>query len=82
MNIVEKIKEILTDLCGEENINNEDSLQNDLFLDSLSMVMLLVEIEESFDIQLDESDMNPFDLLFVQDVIDMVQKYYIGDKNE
>lgn len=82
MNIDEKVKEILTDLCGEENINNEDSLQNDLFLDSLSMVMLLVEIEESFDIQLDESDMNPFDLLSVQDVINLVEKYTIGDNYE
>ena len=82
MNIDEKVKEILTDLCGEENINNEDSLQNDLFLDSLSMVMLLVEIEGAFDIQLDESDMNPFDLLSVQSVVDMVKKYCGGDKDE
>ena len=81
MNIDEKVKEILTDLCGEENINNEDSLQNDLFLDSLSMVMLLVEIEESFDIQLDESDMNPFALNTATDIVALVKKY-IGTADE
>jgi len=44
-------------------------------LDSLSMVTLLIEIEEQFGIELDEKDMNPFELTDVQSVIDMVKKY-------
>lgn len=82
MNIEKTIKEILTGLCGEEMIDNEAELQTDLALDSLSMVTLLVEIEESFGIELDESDMNPYDMTTVQDVIDMAEKYMGSGKNE
>ena len=75
MNIEEKIKAILCELSGEKSVANEASLQDDLALDSLAMVTMLIEIEDVFEIQLDESDMNPFDLTTVQDVIDMVGKY-------
>lgn len=75
MNIEKKVKDILLELSGEENIDNEATLQNDLALDSLAMVTMLIEIEETFEIQLDEVDMNPFDLNTVADVIDMVKKY-------
>lgn len=81
MNIETKVKEILCELSGEENIENTDHLQGDLALDSLMMVTMLVEIEEAFAIELDEADMNPFDLGTVQNVIDMVAKY-CGDENE
>lgn len=81
MNIEEKVKEILCELSGEETIENEATLQGDLTLNSLLMVTLLIEIEETFSIELDESDMNPFDLSTVQSVIDMVTRY-IGDQDE
>lgn len=81
MNIQEKLKEILTGLSGVETIANDATLQGDLALDSLSMVTLLVEIEENFGIELEESDMNPFDLTTVQSVIDMVEKYCGGNDN-
>lgn len=81
MNIEEKVKEILCELSGEESIENDTSLQGDLALDSLMMVTMLVEIEEAFGIELDEADMNPFDLYAVQSVIDMVGKY-CGDEDE
>ena len=81
MNLEEKIREILFELSGIETTDNETSLQADLALDSLAMVMLLIEIEEAFGIELDESDMNPFELNTVQDIIDLVSKY-LGDENE
>lgn len=81
MNIETKVKEILCELSGEEKIENTDHLQGNLALDSLMMVTMLVEIEEDFAIELDEADMNPFDLGTVQNVIDMVAKYF-GDENE
>ncbi len=73
--IEEKVKEILSELSVEEKIENNSSLSDDLVLDSLAMVTLLIELEDAFEIQLDESDMNPFELNSVQDVIDMVSKY-------
>ena len=81
MNVEEKVKNILYELSGEVGIDNNQRLQDDLLLDSLSMVTMLIEIEDVFEIQLNESDMNPFDLNTVQDVIDLVGKYY-GDKDE
>lgn len=75
MNVEEKVKDILFELSGEEIIENNAMLQEELGMDSISMVTMLVEIEEVFDIELDESDMNPFDLTTVQNVIDMVGKY-------
>ena len=79
--INDKVIEILAELSGTENISTENHLQNDLGLDSMLMVTLLIEIEENFNIELDESDMNPFDLNIVQDIISLVEKYG-GDKNE
>lgn len=70
-----KIKGILSELSGEKRIKNSARLQEDLALDSLSMVTLLIEIEEQFGIELDEKDMNPLELTDVQSVIDMVKKY-------
>lgn len=81
MNLEEKIRQILFELSGIEITDNNASLQVDLALDSLAMVMLLIEIEEAFGIELDESDMNPFELNTVQDVIVLVSKY-LGDENE
>jgi phosphopantetheine attachment domain protein len=75
MNVDKKVKNILVELSGENNIKNDMTLQEDLLLDSLLMVTLLIEIEETFNIQLDESDMNPLELTTVKSVIDLVNKY-------
>ncbi len=72
---------VIKDCSDIEEISPESHLQNDLALDSLSMVTLLLGIEEAFGITLDESDMNPFQLATVQDAIDLVQKY-TGDHHE
>ena len=75
MYIKEKVVEILKGLSGKNEIKESDKLQDDIGLDSLGMVTLLVEIEDTFLIELDESDMNPFDLSCVSDVVELVEKY-------
>lgn len=75
MDIKEKIFEICIELSGCGDITEDKYLQDDLGLDSLSMVTLLIEIEDTFDIELEESDMNPYDLNTVEDIIDLVEKY-------
>ena len=77
-----QIIEILEDLCTEKIADTSLQLLSDLAMDSLCMVMLLVMIEEVFEIELDESDMNPFALLTVQDVINLVAKYKIESDGE
>ncbi len=78
----EKISEILSELTGIDSINTKDSLQEDLGLNSIQMVTLLIMIEDTFGIFLNEEDMNPYDLVYVYQVIDMVKKYIKGDENE
>ena len=82
MNIEEKIKGVLCELSGLESVESSFNLQEDIALDSLMMVTMLLEIEDAFNIQLDEADMNPFELTTVKSVIDMVAKYVGGDKDE
>lgn len=81
MKIYENVVEILKELSGCENISPADHLENDLGLDSLDLVTLLVSIEDEFEIELDESDMNPFDFETVQNVINIIKKY-VGDNDE
>lgn len=75
MDTKEKVFEILKRIGGRTDIQKTDSLKEDLAFDSLAMVTLLVEIEDAFEIELDESDMNPFDLITVADVICLAEKY-------
>lgn len=78
MNTEEKRKhilEIIEDICTEKITDTAAKLLDDLSMDSLRLVMLLVMIEDTFEIELDEADMNPFALVTVQDVIDLVSKY-------
>lgn len=82
MQIEEQVKGILSELSGEETVQNQATLQEDLALDSLAMVMMLVAIEETFGVELDESDMNPFDLDTVQSVIDLAAKYCSADTHK
>lgn len=82
MEIFNKVCVILSELSGMETICLEHELQSDLGLDSLQMVTLLMMLEENFQITLDESDMNPFDLINVWHVVDLVEKYVGGESNE
>ena len=82
MESFDTVSEILSELSGVENIYAEQDLQLDLGLDSLQLVTLLIMLEESFQITLNESDMNPFDLINVNNVINLVEKYLCGGNNE
>lgn len=69
------IKEIISDISGVNEISLNDELQNDIGLDSLGLVTLLIELEKRFDIELNESDLIPFELTNVFDVVGLVNKY-------
>ena len=75
MEIFDKVKGILSELNGAEDITPEQELQKDLGLDSLQMVTLLLLLEENFEIILEESDMNPFTLTTVRDIVELAEKY-------
>lgn len=79
--MLNKVQNILCELSGSTDINPSDELQSDLGLDSLQLVTLLIMIEDSFGIVLEESDMNPFYLTNVSSIIKLVEKY-IGDSTD
>ena len=82
MKVFDQVTVILSELSGMEAICLEHELQSDLGLDSLQMVTLLMMLEENFQIVLDESDMNPSDLINVLHVVNLVERYLDGDSNE
>lgn len=75
MEAQERVFDIIRELSGTENVELDASLQEDISLDSLGMVTLLIMIEDEFKIELDEVDMNPFDLVTVSDVVALVKRY-------
>ncbi len=81
MKIKEQLYKILNNLSGMGVTNEKMSLQNDLGLDSLGLVTLLVEIEDSFNFELKPEDMDPFKYETVETLIKLVSKY-IGDGYE
>ena len=72
---MDKIIEILKGLSGLEEVKAEDHLREDLSMDSFQMVALVITLEDTFQIELEESDLNPYQLITVQDVADLVEKY-------
>ena len=70
-----KIKEILKNLSGKEQIADTDRLVDDLLLDSLNMVFLLLEMEEKCGFFLEDGDMNPGALVSVSDLFALAEKY-------
>lgn len=81
---MKKVKEgvfkILSDLSGVSVNEAQMKLVEDIGLDSLMLVTMLIEIEEEFNIELNESDMNPYDFITAGDVIAMTERY-TGDAN-
>lgn len=81
---VDEIKKQVIEIVEELSLmtiqDTAVTLTGNLSMDSLRMVMLLVTLEDTFEIELDESDMNPFSLITVQDVINLVMKYVFPTK--
>lgn len=69
-----KILKILEEL-GAENITPVAKLRDDLGLDSLQMVNLLIALEEVFQIELEEADIDPTSICTVEDIVSLTQKY-------
>ena len=70
-----RVIKILSELSGQEGITPQDTLKDNLGLDSLNMVSMLLLFEEEFEIEFKECDMNPYDLLNVADAVSLVERY-------
>lgn len=70
----EKLLKVLTELSGKKGIKMTDKLES-LGLDSLAMITMIINLEDAFEVELDEKDMNPYNFETVKDVLNMVDKY-------
>lgn len=71
----EKVNEILKKKSFCEDITPDLKLREDLGFDSLNMVELMVELEDKFNIEIEESDLDPAALLIVSQIYVLVEKY-------
>ena len=80
MNESEKkvLQDVIFQLCGMTEINESDSLSEDLGLDSLALVTLLILLEDAFHIVFLAADLNPFALNTVGDIEKLLSKYTTG----
>lgn len=78
-----QVDRILSDMSFLEDSPSPDmTLREDLGLDSLRLVELMVELENALTIQLEESDLDPENLLTVGDLYRLLEKYPVGSTLE
>lgn len=72
--VFEKIKKILCDQLDieEENIKMESDISDDLGADSLDVVDLIMSIEEEFDLEIQDNQID--DLKTVGDLVNYIEK--------
>ena len=79
----EKIIDIIKEMSGNQEIKLCDHLSEDVGLDSMNMVLLLLEVENMLGVELKEEDMNPNALIYVSDIMQLAEKYIkVGEGNE
>lgn len=74
----EIINAIITEKRFSDTIAADMKLSEDLGFDSLSLVELIVDLEDRFDIEIDESDLDPSQLKTVAQIYSLVDKYLEG----
>ena len=74
----DRVKAMISEISGVQDVQLWNTLDGDLGLDSLGMVTLLLELEPCVGKELMEADIDPFALKTVSDVIDLAEKYCAG----
>jgi len=81
MSVEEKVKDVFSEKCYINDIQDDNRLREDLMMDSLSLAELMINLEEVFDIIIDTGDLRPAGLVIVSDIVALVKKYMDGDAN-
>ena len=80
--MIKRITELVQTACAcTENIELETPI-GEISLDSLSFIELIVSIEEEFEIQFEDEDLNIRDYATVGDLFDKVVGMYEKSKNK
>lgn len=81
MNITETVKNIIADISGIklDDINENNSLVNDLDFDSLDVVDLIIQLEEKFKIEINDKEAEVFT---VRDLIHIIEDKFSESLND
>lgn len=71
----DKVLQIIKETCAlkEESIINETELK-DISLDSLSFISLIVNLEQEFNIEFEDEELNLYDYKTVKDILELVKE--------
>ncbi|MEC1178644.1 phosphopantetheine-binding protein [Metasolibacillus meyeri] len=75
-NIENKVHQIISTLSNTENnsFTGNESLYNDLGFDSLKIVELIIELEQAFDISIDDEEIDFETLDSINNIINLITK--------
>ena len=68
----EKIMNVLTEICPEIDFKTEIGLIDDGILDSFSVIQIVTNLMEEFDIYIDADDIEPENLNSFEDICNLV----------
>lgn len=71
---MEKILKILTDLHPEVNFEVENSLVDDMVLDSFDIISIIAEVNEQFDVSVSAEDITPENFNSVEAIHSMIER--------
>lgn len=70
----DRILEILTDICPDVDFQTETELIDEGILDSFSVIQIVTNLMEEFDIYIDADDIEPENLNSLDAIIELVQQ--------
>ena len=73
-NVTERVKKVIKEVIGTEEIVSEDTMLKELGYDSLKNVELVVMLEEEFDIRFDDSMLSQNNFETVSGIIHFVEE--------
>lgn len=78
MNIDQRLKEIIAKVATQDvnagNIHEETILTNDLGYDSVQIIELIVELENEFNLEIDDDDLEIENLTIYKKLHEMVER--------
>ena len=75
MNVKEIVYSCINKVVFVDDIEESNDLKEDLGLESLSLVSVIVEIEDSCNILFDDADLDPAGITSVYDLLKLTEKY-------
>ncbi len=72
---IDVVNKLLRQLCSLEDITPSMSIVEDIGMDSLSVVLFIVDLENELNVLISDSDLDPASLITVSDLYALATKY-------